>query len=84
MKLQVKFLTHALAQPVLVIFNNSFSQDFFVDCCKIATETPKHESESKQKVANLRSNSVPPILSTVFERIIYNRIQSSLLRSKSL
>ena len=56
------------------LINQTFSQGEFPDCLEIAKVNPLFKPGSKTDVDNYRSISSLPVLSTVLEKIMYNRL----------
>ena len=69
----LKISVSAIVPYLQKLINQTFSQGEFPDCLKIAKVNPLFKSGSKTDVDNYRSISLPPVLSKVLEKIMYNR-----------
>ena len=67
-------LSFLLAQ----VFNRSFQLGQFPDNLKVAKVKPFHKGDSKLIVSNYRPISLLPIISKVFEKIMYKRLMEFL------
>ena len=56
------------------IINKCFSNGIFPDCLKLATITPIFKKGDRSDFRNYRPISVLPLLSKIFERLLYNRL----------
>ena len=56
------------------LMNQTLSEGEFPDCLKIAKVIPLFNSGSKTDVDNCTSISLLPVLSKLFEKIMYNRL----------
>lgn len=77
----VKVLKHIadLISPILShVFNLSLSFGIFPDSLKIARVTPIFKGGDKCSVNNYRPISILPIVSKIFEKIIYKKVYSYL------
>ena len=62
-------------EKVLCSFiNNSIKSSTFPSCLKEADVTPLHKKGKKGKKENYRPNSILPVLSKIFERIVYTNV----------
>ena len=62
-------------EKVLCSFiNNSIKSSTFPSCLKEADVTPIHKKGKKDKKGNYRPNSILPVLSKIFERIVYTNV----------
>ena len=69
----------SIISPVLSnIINKSLCTGYFPNSLKTARVIPLHKSGSEDDVNNYRPVSILPILSKLFERIVYNRVYSFL------
>lgn len=65
-----------IAKPVAHIVNMSLSMGIFPDALKKAVVIPIYKKQDRQELTNYRPISILPILSKVFEKIIYTRLIS--------
>ena len=78
-----------LAAPVIInsitkIFNCSIATGYFLLDWKIARVTPSHKKGSKNLMKNYRPISILPIISKVFERILYDQFYEYLTSNNLL
>lgn len=64
-----------LCQPLSDIFKCSLATRVFPEPFKISVVTPIFKSGKKSSVTNYRGVNVPPNLTEVFERIVYNQMK---------
>ncbi len=69
-----------IANPLLQIVNKSFNNGIFPNVLKIARVTPVHKGGNSDQLINFRPISVLPTLSKIFERLIYNRLESFITK----
>ena len=70
----VKLSGQTLSQILTIIFNFSIKDGCFPAAMKPAKILPMHKGDSVLAVGNYRPISILPILSKIFERLIYNRL----------
>ena len=75
----IKLCGHHLCVPLKIIFENILETGIFPDQQKEANVTPVHKKNDKQIVTNYRPISLLPILSKVFERIIFKNLYNHLI-----
>ncbi len=63
------------------IFNNSLQTSTFPDAWKVAKVTPIFKSGDKNNENNYRPISVLPVISRLFEKIVYNQLYNYLNES---
>jgi hypothetical protein len=63
-----------IANPLTHLVNLSLSSGTFPDLLKIARVVPVFKSDDRRLLSNYRPISILPILSKVFEKIVYNRL----------
>ena len=78
----LKCIKHIIAPTLTKCFNKLLSQDKFPDTLKVAKVTPIYKSGSTTDPGNYRPISVLPVLSTLLEKIIYNRLETYLNSTK--
>jgi len=67
----------SILTPILsLLFNESLQQGIFPDCLKVARVIPVFKSGSRKDISNYRPISTLPILSKIFEKLMFNRINS--------
>ena len=80
----IKLGAHLLCIPPSQIFNKSFELGVFPCKLKVGKVIPIFKSESKFEVTNYRPISLLPIISKVFEKIMYTRIFSCIKKEHIL
>ena len=75
---------HIIANPLTNIINESFSAGIFPDQLKIAKVRPIFKNGDKSEFSNYRPISVLPSFSKIFEKLMYNRLMSYLLKHSVL
>ena len=74
-----------IISPILTsIINKSLQQGKFPTLFKLARVIPLHKGGSKSEINNYRPISILPLLSKIFERIVYNQLYSFLEKYKIL
>ena len=73
-----------LCDPLLHIFNLSYSTGTFPDSLKIGKVTPIYKAGNSSDLGNYRPISALLYFSKILERIIYNRVYTYLQRNKVL
>ena len=71
-----------LSTPPSFIINWSFEQGIFPESLKTAQVTPVHKKEDTLTISNYRPISLLPVFSKIFEKSMYNRIDSCLCKHK--
>ena len=61
------------------IFNESLSQQIFLDDFKIARVTPIHKRDERDGVGNYRPISILSTVARVFEKLIYAQLYDYLM-----
>lgn len=80
-KLSSKLLKNCcneLVNPILALVNNMLKEGIFPNVLKIGRVIPIYKSGDKLLCSNYRPITVLPILSKIFEKVIYNRIHPFL------
>lgn len=70
----IKCCAVSLIPHLVTILNNCFEQGIYPDSLKSARLVPIYKAGDKNDVANYRPISVLPVLNTIFERAILNRL----------
>ena len=74
----IKLCGDHLCVPLKIIFDNILETGIFSNQWKQANVTPVHKKNNKQIITNYRPISLLPILSKVFERIIFKNLYNYL------
>ena len=69
-----------IVDPLHLIINKSFQRGVFPDILKIARLTPIHKGGNKNQLINFRPLSILPIMSKIFERLMYTRLDSFITK----
>ena len=80
----VKRTWHLCSEPLLYILNLSFIQGVFPNELKVAKVIPLYKSNNKMEINNYRPVSILPAFSKIFERLMYNRLNSFINKHKIL
>ena len=75
----LKMCSDPLVAPIKIIFLNILKTGIFPSQWKKANVTPVHKKEDKQLVENYRPISLLPILSKIFERIVFKNLYNHLI-----
>ena len=75
----LKMCGDTLVQPIRIIFLNIVKTGIYPSQWKKANVTPVHKKNDKQLVDNYRPISLLPILSKIFERIIFKNLYNHLI-----
>jgi hypothetical protein len=75
-----KHISELIAHPLSELINQSFHEGQFPDCLKCARVVPVFKSGSKEIPSNYRPISTLPFMSKVFERVMFNRLNSFFKR----
>lgn len=78
----IKCIKEAILEPLTCSINDCLAQGLFPDTLKIAKVKPIYKSGNKTDPGNYRPISVLPVISKVFERIIYCRLFEYLNQKK--
>ncbi|XP_026728807.1 uncharacterized protein LOC113494593 [Trichoplusia ni] len=70
----IKYIARYIAPPLEHIINLSFEQGCFPDRLKLSLIKPLHKKGTKSDVNNYRPIALTPILSKIFEKIMYKRL----------
>ena len=83
--LSPKMLTLAashITNTITTIFNKSLEEGIFPEKLKSTIVFPIHKTDSKMIISNYRPISIIPILSKVFEKLMYKRITGFISKFK--
>ena len=70
----IKIAAEVLKNHIAALFNYSINQDIFPNNLKIAFIHPIHKGKCKLICSNYRPMSILPILSKIFEKLMYKRL----------
>jgi hypothetical protein len=70
----IKEAKNALAKPLMLLFNKSFSTGVFPDSLKIAKVVPVYKKGCKHDIGNYRPISLLSVFSKIFEKLVYKRL----------
>ena len=73
-----------LAEPLAELFNLSLSTGVFPDLWKIARIAPIHKADATLERSNYRPISVLPVLSRLFEKLVYDQLYNYLISNEML
>ena len=68
-----------LAEPLAELFNLSLSSGVSPDMLKIARIAPIHKADSTVERSKYRPISVLPVLSRLFEKLVYEQLYNHLV-----
>ena len=66
-----KILAHIIYPTVSMLFNNSLSEGIFLECFKTAKIIPVFKSGDSNSTVNYKPISMLPLLSKIFEKLIF-------------
>jgi len=67
-----------------MLINASFNKGIFPDALKIAKVVPIFKSDDKSVLSNYRSVSVLSVISKMFERLMYKRLNTYFINNNLL
>ena len=70
----IKQIAQPLSYPLALIINQSLKTGIFPDCLKLAKGIPIYKKDDLTLFDNYRPISLLPIISKIFERIVFNQI----------
>ena len=70
----IKTIGTKLVKPICLMFNQCIRENMFPDKMKMANITPLYKKKDKLNKDNYRSVNILPILSKVFEKLLYAQI----------
>ncbi|KAI8429321.1 hypothetical protein MSG28_007816 [Choristoneura fumiferana] len=74
----IKCIKHHIISQLTKCINECLNRGIFPDELKVARVSPIHKSGPKTDPGNYRPISVLPVISKVFERVLYNRLDNYL------
>lgn len=80
----IKCVKHLIADKLSLSINTSLELGIFPDSLKIAKVSPIYKCGSKTDPSNYRPISVLPVVSKIFERILYDRLSEYLTEKQIL
>ena len=80
----VKSASRSIAYNLSILFNQTIKEGMFPDMFKLAKIIPVFKNDSPLTPSNYRPISILPILSKIFERLMYNRLLSFVSTYKLL
>ena len=75
----IKLCGNSLVKPLKIIYTSIVNTGIFPSQWKRANVTPVHKKNDKQIIGNYRPISLLPVLSKVFEKIIFKHIYNHLI-----
>ncbi len=78
----LKMTKDVFIEPLLIIINQALSTGIFPDKLKIAKVTPVYKKVDKSQFTNYQPISLLPVISKIFERIIYNQVYNFFIKQK--
>lgn len=80
----IKCLKNVISDRLTKCINKCLKEGIFPDTLKIAKVSPIYKSGSRSDPNNYRPVSVLPVMSKIFERILYTRLNTYLTKKKFL
>lgn len=80
----ISAIIDSIAPLLSTLFNNCIETGVFPDLMKISKVVPIYKSGTKTDPSNYRPISILPILSKIYEKIIYNQLLSHLISNNVL
>ena len=77
----IRLCDDSLVLPLKLIFNNILRTSNFPILWKLANVTPVFKKNDKQLIKNYRPISLLPLLSKIFEKIVFNKIYEHLTQN---
>ena len=72
----IKYLKKLISAPLTIIINQMFNTGIFPESLKIAKVKPLFKKNDHHTISNYRPISLLPLISKVFEKIIYQQTYS--------
>ena len=70
----LKYISNIVSQPLSRIINKSIRNSYFPEQLKIARVRPIHKGGCPTDMNNYRPISILPLMSKIFERVVYNQL----------
>ena len=80
----LKKLKTELAQPLMIIFNNSLSSGKFPKQMKLAIVVPLYKNKERDLVNNYRPISLLLTISKILEKLVYKRVYGFMCETKQI
>ena len=80
----LKVAAVSLANPLTILFNHALTLGIFPNSLKIAKVIPIYKGGCKSELTNYRPISILPVISKIFEKLIYKRTLSFLSKHSIL
>ncbi|KAL0849835.1 hypothetical protein ABMA28_011774 [Loxostege sticticalis] len=80
----IKCIKNTITTPLANCINKCFDLGIFPDSLKLAKVSPIYKSGSKTDPGNYRPISVLPVMSKIFEKIVYIRLNEYLCKKRFL
>ena len=77
----IRLCDDALVLPLRLIFTNILRTSNFPILWKLANVTPVFKKDDKQLIKNYRPISLLPLLSKIFEKIVFNKVYEHLTKN---
>ena len=79
----IKTYCNVLCKPITIMINQSLNSGIFPDQLKIAKVLPiyKGNNSDSNKLSNYRPISILPVISKIFERVIYNQLYAYFIQN---
>ncbi len=78
----LKITKEVFIDPLLIIINPTLNTGIVPDKVKIAKVTPVYKKDDQSQFTNYRPISLLPVVSQIFERIIYNQVYIFFIKEK--
>ena len=77
----IRLCGDSLVLPLRLLFSNILRTSCFPSMWKLANVTPVFKKNDKQLIKNYRPISLLPLLSKIFEKILFNKIYEHLTKN---
>ncbi|KAL0852556.1 hypothetical protein ABMA27_016975 [Loxostege sticticalis] len=78
----IKCLKELIVEKLVITINKCFKAGIFPDSLKVAKVNPIYKAASRSDSSNYRPISVLPVISKIFERLLYNRLSDHLTQKE--